>query len=262
MPTTYAHYTFGQEVLKLLDGNLKMSIENNIDLYNIGLHGPDILFYYGPLKSNEISKLGHRLHSLTGDSFFENARKIINNCQDYEAACAYISGFICHFILDTQCHPYIRQKESNELTHGTIETEFDRMFMIENGLNPVSFKPTSHIVPNPENAQVISLFFNRISREDMLKTLKSMKFYLNLLVAPGYLKRFIILTGLKLSGNYDNMRGLIMNYKPIEECKEINEKLHEQYHEGISVAANIIKEYFNNIKSNEKLNERFKRDFG
>lgn len=262
MPTTYAHYTFGQEVLKLLDDNFKKTINKNIDLYNIGLHGPDILFYYGPLKSNEISKLGHTLHSLTGNSFFENARRIINNCQDYEAACAYVSGFICHFILDTQCHPYIRQKESSELSHGTIETEFDRMFMIKNGLNPVSFKPTSHIVPNPENAEVISLFFEQISKDDILKALKSMKHYLNLLVAPGYLKRFIILAGLKLSGNYDNMRGLIMNYELHEECKEINDKLYELYHEGISMAANIISEYFQSLNSNEKLNERFNRSFG
>ena len=53
MPTTYAHYTFGQEVLKNLDGEIKKIIDKNIDLYNIGLHGPDILFYHKPLKSNQ-----------------------------------------------------------------------------------------------------------------------------------------------------------------------------------------------------------------
>lgn len=261
MPTTFAHYTFGQEVLRLLDGDLKESINKNIELYNIGLHGPDILFYYSPLKANEISKFGHRLHSLTAYSFFENARNIINNCNDYDAACAYISGFICHFVLDTQCHPYIRQKENHVLTHGTIETELDRMFMINNNLNPVSFKPTSHIVPRFDNAEVISWFLQGVSKKDLIKALKSMKFYLNMLVAPGHIKRFIIVSGLKLSGNFESMGGLLMNYEPLEECKEINEKLYGLYCEGINIAANIIKEYFNTINSNEKLNERFDRNF-
>ncbi|MGD9567714.1 MAG: zinc dependent phospholipase C family protein [Sedimentibacter sp.] len=261
MPTTYAHYIFGQEVLKLLDKDLKKSINKNIDLYNIGLHGPDILFYYSPLKSNEISKIGHGLHRQTAYSFFENARKVIVSCPDYDAACAYILGFICHFMLDTKCHPFIRQKESNSLCHGTIETEFDRLFMIKNNLNPVSFKPTSHIVSNKENADVIAWFFDGVSKEDILNALKSMKFYLNLLVAPGYFKRFLIKSGLKLSGNYDSMIGLVMNYEPLEECKEINEKLYEFFLEGVSPAANIVMEYCKNIKSSEKLNVRFNRNF-
>jgi hypothetical protein len=261
MPATYAHYTFGQEVLKLLDGDLKESINKNIDLYNIGLHGPDILFYYNPLKSNEISKMGHTLHSMTANYFFENARKVISSCEDYDAACAYVSGFICHFMLDTQCHPYIRQKESNELTHGDIETEFDRMFMIQNKLNPLSFKPTSHIAPNAEIAEVISWFFNGITKKDIFESLKSMKFYLNLLVAPGHFKRFVILASLKLTGNYKGMSGLIMKYEPLDKSNEINDKLYDLFLEGIKPAADIIKEFINNIKGNEKLNERFNRNF-
>lgn len=261
MPTTYTHYTFGQEVLKLLDDDLKSLIDKNIDLFNIGLHGPDILFYYKPLKSNHISKTGHRLHSLNADVFFENARKVINNCPDYEAACAYILGFICHFMLDSQCHPYIRQKENNNLTHGTIETEFDRLFMLKNNLNPVYFKPTYHIIANLENAEIISWFYNDISEEDILKALKSMKFYLNFLVAPGRLKRSLIFTGLKLSGNYNNMMGLLMSYEPIEECKGINERLYELYTQAIESAAEMVEEYYKSIINNENLNERFNRNF-
>lgn len=261
MPTTYAHYIFGQEVLKLLDNDIKESINKNIDLYNIGLHGPDILFYYNPLKSNEISKLGHTLHSQTADRFFENARKVISRSDDYDAACAYISGFICHFILDTQCHPYIRQKESNVLTHGDIETEFDRMFMLKNKLNPLSFKPTTHIVPNEENAEIISWFFDGITKDAILKALQSMKFYLNLLVAPGHFKRFVILTSLKLTGNYKGMSGLIMKYEPLRKSNETNMNLYDLFLEGINSAADIIKEFIKNIKSNDKLNERFNRNF-
>ena len=52
MPSTYAHYRFGQEVLKELPNDIKKIIIENKELYDIGLHGPDLLFYYLPLKNN------------------------------------------------------------------------------------------------------------------------------------------------------------------------------------------------------------------
>lgn len=44
MPTTYTHYKFGKEVLETLPHPLQSSIENHRELFDIGLHGPDILF--------------------------------------------------------------------------------------------------------------------------------------------------------------------------------------------------------------------------
>lgn len=259
MPATYAHYSFGHEVLKLLDENIQKTINRNVDLYNIGLHGPDILFYYKPLKSNHVNRTGYGLHKLAAGAFFENARQRINCCHDCEAALAYISGFICHFILDSQCHPYIRQKESVELTHSSIETEFDRLFMLKNNLNPTTFRPTSHIKPNLHNAEVISVFFDDISKEEILKALKDMKFYLNFLVAPGRLKRSLITSGLKVSGNY-SMTGLMMCYEPFEACKEVNEVLYDLYVKAVEPTAGLIEEYCKNIKSSERINERFSRN--
>lgn len=261
MPTTYAHYTFGQEVLKNLNDDIKKIIEENKNLFNIGLHGPDILFYYKALKSNPISKIGNNLHKLSVDKFFENARNIIKNCPDSEAACAYTLGFICHFMLDSECHPYIRKKESKKLTHSTIETEFDRFFMAKNNLNPISFKPTAHIVPDNRNASVISCFFEGITNEEILTSLKSMKFYLNFLVAPSPLKRSLIIWGLKLSGNYEKMIGLLMSYESVEECNEINKGLYDLYKAAINPTADIIEEYYKNINKSVNLNDRFNRNF-
>ena len=42
MPTTYAHYKFGEEVMGALPRPLQTSIENKRELFDIGLHGPDI----------------------------------------------------------------------------------------------------------------------------------------------------------------------------------------------------------------------------
>lgn len=42
MPSTYAHYRMGQEVRNAINGNEKVIVEKYLDLFNIGLHGPDI----------------------------------------------------------------------------------------------------------------------------------------------------------------------------------------------------------------------------
>ena len=60
MPTTYAHYRFGKEVTEALPRGLQNTIEYHRDLYDIGLHGPDILFYYKALKSSECDLKGRR----------------------------------------------------------------------------------------------------------------------------------------------------------------------------------------------------------
>ncbi len=262
MPTTYAHYAFGQEVLKTLDGEIKKTIDNNINLYNIGLHGPDILFYHQPLKPNQISKIGHDLHEQNANIFFEKARKIMNDSHDYEAKCAYILGFICHFILDSFCHPYIRMFENDLLTHGEIEVEFDRLIMLKFNKEPLSFKPTFHIIPSIYNAGVIATFFEGITSESIYKSLKSMKFNLNLLVAPNKIKRYIIFAGLKLTGNYKNMRGLIMNYESNKVCIDLNKNLYELYEKAIGKASEIIIEYYNNLNMSDNINSYFNRNFG
>ena len=46
MPTTYAHDLFGQKVYRQLPDQVKEIIRKNGELYRIGLHGPDIFFYY------------------------------------------------------------------------------------------------------------------------------------------------------------------------------------------------------------------------
>ena len=107
MPTTYAHYKFGKEVIGALPRPLQSAIENNRGLFDIGVHGPDILFYYQPVKKNPVSGQGYALHEKLADKFFLHAAEMIKTAENPAAARAYIYGVICHFALDSECHPYI-----------------------------------------------------------------------------------------------------------------------------------------------------------
>ena len=62
MPSTYAHYRLGKEVIQKLDPDLRAIAEGHRQLYDIGLHGPDILFYYDALHRNPTSQIGFDMH--------------------------------------------------------------------------------------------------------------------------------------------------------------------------------------------------------
>ena len=72
-----------------------LEIEN---CFLIGLHGPDIFFY------ERWNKIARKMHQEKANTFFEKAQDIIQS----EAQLAYILGFICHYLLDSQMHPYIK----------------------------------------------------------------------------------------------------------------------------------------------------------
>ena len=46
MPAAYAHYVFGKKVFQELSGTEKEIIRKGEDAFLLGLHGPDLLFYY------------------------------------------------------------------------------------------------------------------------------------------------------------------------------------------------------------------------
>ena len=56
MPAAYAHYVFGKKVFQELSGTEKEIIRKGEDAFLLGLHGPDLLFYYFPLCKNRINQ--------------------------------------------------------------------------------------------------------------------------------------------------------------------------------------------------------------
>ena len=255
MPSTYTHYRFGQEVIQKVPKDIQKIILENKELYDIGLHGPDILFYYRPLKNNSINSIGYQMHEHQGKEFFDFASKILQAKQTNEAL-AYLLGFICHFTLDASCHGYIDQKIAQSgVSHGEIEVEFDRDLMMKDGLDPLRHKLTNHIIPSIENAKVIAPFF-KVTDKEIMKALKSMKIYNDLLIAPTKLKRNFIYALLHLTGNYKEMHGLIVNYKANPLCKDSTEKLNQLYKQALEKVIELICDYYH-----LSLFEKTKEDF-
>ena len=89
MPSTYAHRRFGANVLEHLPDEVRVQLEMNRELYDIGLHGPDLLFYYHAAKSNPVGALGNAMHEEPGRAFFDRARRVVHCEADRDAALAY-----------------------------------------------------------------------------------------------------------------------------------------------------------------------------
>ena len=155
MPSTYAHYRFGRDVMASTNGDVCRDIVENLDLYNIGLHGPDILFYHDALVRNRVNSADFAMHDRPGREFFGPARDVLSEMENQSAGRAYLYGFICHFMLDSECHPYIEEKISeSRVSHTRIESEFDRAFLERDGFDPFRKDLTAHIHPSADISAV------------------------------------------------------------------------------------------------------------
>ncbi len=244
MPSTYAHRRFGANVLDHLPAPLREKLEAHRELYDIGLHGPDLLFYYHAAKSNPVGALGNAMHEEPGRVFFDRARRVVHCEADRDAALAYALGFVCHFALDSTCHPFVEQftRESG-VTHCEIETEFDNMLLRRDGHDPKSFFTASHIRPTAENARVIAPFYEGVTVDETLAAMKGMITVHHFLQAANPVKRWVVLTGMKVVGKYDMLHGLVANPQPNPKCVQSSRKLEELYKTAVPLAVRLIGEY-------------------
>lgn len=185
MPGFTTHYIFGITTYKKLENNyFKNMITRNISAYKLGLQGPDIFFYYLPgLFKNSGNSLGKIMHETRTNSFFENYLSEIESYKDkkLEVAYSYLSGFLCHYCLDTICHPYIYARTNYNLmidnlkdnnrniyhaNHRSFETLIDSIILERyTHKKPSEFKKENTInLDKTTNNIITSLLSNCINR--------------------------------------------------------------------------------------------------
>ena len=191
MPAAYAHMVFGKEVTAILPLSAQGSINRYPELFGIGLQGPDILFYYHPSETQAYVLYGHNIHKRPAADFFRYALVQLEKLADLEKekATAYLMGFLCHFILDSNCHPIVRKHTiPGEASHRQIEREFDRFLMEKDKIRPVWFIPWTKTVPMAEkHADIIALFYPEAGEQVIRRGIRNMRLYES--VTTGYRMR-------------------------------------------------------------------------
>lgn len=268
MPTTYAHWRFGDKCIETLPSDLQKVVNNNRDIFNFGVHGPDIFFYYNCLKPNEVNAFGTKLHDIPFGTTLKKMLPIYQAMplQEKEAALAYLLGFTCHFTLDSYCHGYIDRKAEVSkntdapTTHGIIESQFDKHLLIKDGYDPFEKKVTFSLNPNRKIAKVIAKLFEDLDTKTVLQSIKDQKMYLNLLKDNTDFKRSILEKAMD-AVNAPDFKDLLLTKKEFPEIEDSLmrlDKLFTKANEHYPKLANNLVEY---LDGKDSLLPYFKHHF-
>ena len=243
MPAAYAHYRFGQDVLAQAPIAVRSIIDSRKSFYDLGLHGPDLLFYYKPLRGNVVGRLGSLMHEQRALSFFCPAGELLRRSPTPELA-AYIYGFICHFALDLHCHGYIsRVIEQGGPGHNEQETDFDRVLLRKDGLEIRPGIRVRHIRPSMEIARTIAPLFPGLTALKLYRSMLALKFFDSFLGVSGRFSYGMVLSVLKLSGQYDKLRGMLLNSPPAPGCDSSSRDLTELYLQAQDTALRLMSDF-------------------
>lgn len=238
MPAAYAHMVFGKKVISILPIATQESINRYPELFGIGLQGPDILFYYHPSDTQAYVLYGHNIHKRPAADFFRYALDQLEKMKglEKEKATAYLMGFLCHFILDSNCHPIVRNHTiPGEASHRQIEREFDRFLMEKDNVRPEWYFPWTRTVPMAEkHAEIIGLFYPEAGKRVIRRGIRNMRLYESL--TTGY-----------------RMRSRL-------ELTPISEQLEEQMKTSLKVVVEILGQFPG--LTTELFWETVKRNFG
>lgn len=180
MPGFTTHYILGMKAYNDLPNNqLKYIIAKYRWLYQLGLQGPDMFFYNIPiLRHQDYRNVGSYMHEHHIQGFFAcylRRLETIKSKQQREEGLAYFCGFICHYIGDSICHPYVYGRIGHDArhpstqTHGmhaALENDLDALLLMKyKKKKPSQFNQAATICLNGMEMQFVSRFLSECINE-------------------------------------------------------------------------------------------------
>lgn len=261
MPSNYAHYRFGVQLLGTLPTDAQRTVCRFRQLYDMGLHGPDIFFYHNPVLQTSVRKLGRRFHYQTGKQFFEHACRSIR-LNPSEGAMAYLYGVLAHYALDSLSHPFIkRSAEQGKATHTQIEVEFDRYLLELDGKKPPYLQDTSvHMQLTPGQCQTVAGFYPNVSAGTVRKCVDNMSAITRLLVIPKGPRRDLMTKLMGVAGR--ESAGMLMPIHPNRDCAELDPSLLRLFEMAMDRYPILFDQIQAHLRSNAPVGTDFSVIFG
>ena len=258
MPATYAHWRFGCDCIEKMPTELQDIIKQHRDIYDLGVHGPDILFY--DLAHKDILNIGYKMHKEPARNFFEKSKDIYKESEDKDATLAYLLGFLSHFVLDSSCHGYVeRKKEFTGITHSLVESQWDRHLIVSDKRVANLVDRAESLKPNKQNAKVISQFFP-CNEKEILRSTKAQRMIITLLNCMYETKQKILREVLFALGLND-YADLFIGFKEEETCEDSNLRLDKLKAKAIKLYPKLLNNYLAYLKGKEKLIKYFDHTF-
>ena len=260
MPSSYAHYRFGTQIIPMMPADIRGPILRHRALFDMGLHGPDFLFYHHFLKKTPLFRLGSYYHEQSGQVFFTRCGEHLRQ-QSSEAAFAYLFGLLAHYCLDSQCHPLVySMTDDTDLGHGELEAEFDRYLMTLDGVNkPHETCISNHMHLKKEECAVVAGFYPDISAKDAALCVRNMALATRLLTIPTAPGHAAIVAFTKMAGPVP--AGKVMTIGPNPRCDHLDHKLLALYEQALAKFPNYLEQLNQHMAYGEPFGDDFKVNF-
>lgn len=178
MPANYAFHRFGIAALRTLPEKQQRPIQRFRRLYNGGLHGADLFFYFRPMMQSPVGELYHTYHSMTGREFFTQACDLLKqNPSEGAVACLY--GLLANYCLNTRLTALFRTAMAGtDLNRTELEVELDRYLLSQEGKTPAHRQDESSSYKMTRGECVtMSLFFPPATAANTHGAYRSMMFW-------------------------------------------------------------------------------------
>lgn len=273
MPSNYAHRIYGDAVYSALSPSLMQRIEPYMPLFRLGLHGSDLLFYYQPFRKTPLGRMGSGLHHFSGRAVIGCLLEAVDDLpeEQQDAGMAYVLGFVCHYLLDSACRPYVdRLEAAGKANHLAIEGEFDLWLIVEEGGTPFTTDPVSHLTGLlPEDFEILAALYARLSRlsypdaplkerpEHIVSAHKWMVIVNHFFSSPRLWRRAVAVVGLMLSGTYEKRKGVLYHKSPDPAFEGCSRQLYALLMDAATEAPAVLE-----AVTRRDLSHRFDADFG
>ena len=258
MPSTYAHYRMGCRVIPRLDPEIQFFIRSNRHMYELGLHGPDFLFFNDPVRKDRLYHLGSIIHKAPGRAFFESAREQLRR-KPSPKGLAYVYGVLAHFAVDSLCHPFINRKALEGIAgHTEMESEFDRWLLEQDG-KPYTAHIARHLrIDSPAEAAQIARFYPELPPQKVKACFRNYRFIMDFCTAPPGLRRSLIGTGV-----FSNMANeFMMTTTANLRCETLTPEINARYRQAEDGFPALIRQFQSFLTRGTPLGPEFDRDFG
>lgn len=262
MPAIFAHWLLGEKVLDKLDAEKRKVLIENRQAFNLGLQGPDFMFFKDMGADREAMDLAESLHKSPASYALTAFSKVYSNSKK-PTALAYILGFIGHFALDTNCHGYVyRVVDRDRVDHNELETEFDRFLMMNQGLDPSKVKIEDLIALDRGDLKaIVPLYevFNKVSEEKLAQSFTDFHKYKKMIRTIQTRAAFMIDPTLKLVKK-DHLYGIFMKKEANRLLEPYMLPMEGYFKRALEVYPQLMEDYLKSLEGKD-LAPYFSRNF-
>ena len=256
MPSHYAHYRFGAKAIPFMPREVQRSIRQFRRMYDMGLCGPDLFYFYSlPLK-NRVVSLGSKFHCMTGGEFFQRVCKHLR-LEPNEAAVAYLYGVLTHYCLDAAVHGFVNEETADgQIGHIELEAEFDRYLLrLDGKIRPNLYDNSPHMKLTQGECATVADFYGTTPANVEL-SLKCMAANAKLVATPNKELRKLIkaCSGSKMRQNFTERTA---NPK----CAHLDEPMRNLFDEALAKFPAMAAALEAHMAHNAPLGELFENTF-